>query len=68
MSNCVVHISVQLLSPVQLATRMVIDQHLLHVMLSSLMHMMSEILTEPSASGTEAADKLIRFLLFFSID
>ena len=44
-SNRVVHISVQLLSPEKLARKMVDEHNLLYIMLGSLKHMMEQALT-----------------------
>ena len=55
MSNCIVHISVQLLSPQQLATTMVTEHRLLHVMFASLRSMMEEILTVSGTGGQSSS-------------
>ena len=50
-SNRVVHVSVQLLSPERLAMKMVREYHLLHIMLASLDHMMRCILIDSGLNG-----------------
>ena len=45
LSNRVVHVSVQLFSNEDLALRMTDQLHLLHIMVSSLKNMMSNVLT-----------------------
>ena len=56
-SNRVVHISVQLLSPEGLACKMVDDHHLLPIMLGSLRHMLNGVLV-CSAINSECAEEL----------
>ena len=46
LSNRVVHVSVQLFSNEDLALRMTDQLHLLHIMVSSLKNMMSNVLTQ----------------------
>ena len=57
-SNRVVHISVQLLSPETLATLMVKDYHLIHIMLASLQHMMTAILVDADMAIQNTGGKL----------
>lgn len=51
MSNCVVHVSVQLFSPRNLALKLVSGHHLLHIMLFCLDYMLDCVLTEADTNG-----------------
>lgn len=51
LSNRVVHVSVQLFSNEELATKMAEELHLLHVMVVSLRDMMSKILVPSTLQG-----------------
>lgn len=53
-SNRVVHVSVQLLSPEELARRMVDEYHLLYLMLISLHGMLHRVLTASDMNGEGA--------------
>lgn len=51
LSNRVVHVSVQLFSNEELASKMAEEMHLLHVMVVSLRDMMSKILVPSTLQG-----------------
>jgi len=48
MCNSIVHISVQLLSPPALASKMVRQYHLLHIIICSFRHMVNSVLVDAS--------------------
>lgn len=52
LSNRVVHVSVQLFSNEELASKMADEMHLLHVMVISLRDMMSKILVPSTLQGS----------------
>ena len=66
-SNRVVHISVQLLSPESLATKMVREDHLMYIMLTSLKYMMALVLTGVDSMYAHINHELSCGLQFYCI-
>ena len=63
LSNRVVHVSVQLFSNEELATKMAEELHLLHVMVVSLRDMMSKILVPSTLQGNFVIDCYFQLFL-----
>jgi len=58
MCNSIVHISVQLLSPPVLASKMVRQYHLLHIIICSFRHMVNSMLVDVAGQSFVALTDL----------
>jgi len=63
MCNSIVHISVQLLSPPALASKMVRQYHLLHIIICSFHHLVNSLLVDASGQSADLLQDYLRRLL-----